>query len=58
MLGLDDSEPELSWNVSVGMLKPDEKLKRAIDDALDQLSADGTIARIYGNYGIVLQAPK
>ncbi len=55
---LDDIEPELSWNVSVGMLKPDEKLKRAIDDAIDQLSADGTIARIYAAYGIALQAPK
>jgi polar amino acid transport system substrate-binding protein len=58
VLGLDDTEPELSWNVSVGLLKPDEKLKRAINDAIDQLSADGTIARIYGTYGIVLQAPR
>jgi len=58
LVGLDDSKPELSWNVSVGVLKPDEKLKRAIDDAIGQLSADGTIARIYAGYGITLQAPK
>lgn len=58
VVGLDDSEPELSWNVSVGMLKPDEKLRRAINDAIDQLSADGTIARIYAGYGVTLQAPK
>jgi polar amino acid transport system substrate-binding protein len=58
LLGMDETEPNLTWNVAVGMLKPDDKLRSAIDDALDHLHADGTIDKIYGRYGIVLQAPK
>jgi polar amino acid transport system substrate-binding protein len=58
ILGFDDSEPDLSWNVAVGMVRPDDKLHEAIDAALDRLSADGTVARIYARYGVVLQPPK
>lgn len=58
ILGFDESEPNLNWNVAVGMVRPDDKLREAIDEALDRLRADGTVERIYGRYGIVLQAPK
>src|SRR5712692_4239124 len=58
ILGLDESEPNLTWNVAVGMVRPDDKLRDAIDEALDRLRADGTIERIYGRYGVVLEAPK
>jgi polar amino acid transport system substrate-binding protein len=58
ILGFDDSEPDLSWNVAVGMVRPDDKLRQAIDAALDHLRADGTIARVYARYGIALQEPK
>jgi polar amino acid transport system substrate-binding protein len=58
ILGFDDSEPDLSWNVAVGMVRPDDKLREAIDAALDRLRADGTVERIYARYGISLQAPK
>jgi polar amino acid transport system substrate-binding protein len=58
ILGLDESEANLSWNVAVGMVRPDDKLRDAIDAALDRLRADGTVARIYGRYGVELQSPR
>jgi polar amino acid transport system substrate-binding protein len=58
ILGFDESEPDLSWNVAVGMVRPDDKLREAIDEALDRLRTDGTVERIYARYGIVLQPPK
>jgi polar amino acid transport system substrate-binding protein len=53
-----EKDPDLNWNVSVGMVKPDEKLKQRVDAALEAMLADGTIARIYARYGIELQAPE
>ncbi len=58
ILGFDDREPNLTWNVAVGMVRPDDKLREAIDNALDRLRADGTVDRVYARYGVVLQAPK
>ena len=58
ILDLDESEPNLSWNVAVGMVRPDDDLRNAVDHALERLSADGTINRIYGRYGVALQMPK
>lgn len=54
----DDATPALSWNVAVGMRKPDAALKDAIDAALERLTKDGTIAAIYARYGVTLQPPK
>lgn len=58
ILELDENEPNLSWNVAVGMVRPDDRLKEAVDEALGRLAADGTIDRIYGRYGVVLQMVK
>jgi polar amino acid transport system substrate-binding protein len=58
ILDLDESEANLNWNVAVGMVRPDERLRDAIEGALTRLRADGTIDRIYGRYGIVLQSPR
>jgi len=58
VLALDDSEPTLSWNVAVGMVRPDQGLRDAIDGAMDKLRDDGTVAKIYARYGVSLQAPK
>jgi polar amino acid transport system substrate-binding protein len=58
ILGLDDSEPNLSWNVAVGMVRPDDSLKDAVDHAMERLSADGTVERIYHRYGVTLQKPR
>jgi polar amino acid transport system substrate-binding protein len=54
----DETDPRLVWNIAVGMRRPDKALRDAVDHALDQLGADGTIARIYGRYGITLTPPK
>jgi polar amino acid transport system substrate-binding protein len=40
------------------MVRPDQGLRDAIDAALAKLRADGTVARIYAHYGVVLQSPK
>jgi polar amino acid transport system substrate-binding protein len=58
VLDLDDSEPNLSWNVAVGMVRPDDGLRNAVDLALERLSVDGTVERIYRRYGVALQRPK
>ena len=54
----DETAPALSWNVAVGMRRPDATLKEAIDAALVRLTKDGTIAAIYARYGVTLQLPK
>jgi polar amino acid transport system substrate-binding protein len=54
----DESEANLNWNVAVGMIRPDDGLRDAIEAALERLRADGTVERIYKRYGVVLQAPK
>jgi polar amino acid transport system substrate-binding protein len=58
ILGLDESEANLTWNVGVGMVRPDDKLREAIEAALERLRGDGTVERIYKRYGVVLQSPK
>ena len=58
ILDLDDGEPALSWNVAVGMIRPDDDLRNAVDDAMDRLRADGTVERIYRRYGVALRGPK
>jgi len=58
ILDLDESEANLNWNVAVGVVRPDQKLRDAIDEALERLRADGTVERIYRRYGVVLQSPK
>ncbi|GLR87523.1 substrate-binding periplasmic protein [Bradyrhizobium iriomotense] len=58
ILDRDESVTDLNWNVAVGMVRPDDALRGAIDGAIDRLRADGTIERIYRRYGIVLEAPR
>jgi polar amino acid transport system substrate-binding protein len=58
ILDRDESVADLNWNVAVGMVRPDDALREAIDGALERLRKDGTIDRIYGRYGVVLQAPR
>jgi polar amino acid transport system substrate-binding protein len=53
-----DGEPDLSWNVAVGMRRPDDQLQQAIDEAIARMLADGTIKRIYARYGTALQPPR
>jgi polar amino acid transport system substrate-binding protein len=58
ILDRDESEANFNWNVAIGMVRPDQQLREAIDAALERLRADGTVERIYGHYGVVLQSPK
>ncbi|WP_426613546.1 substrate-binding periplasmic protein [Bradyrhizobium sp. McL0616] len=58
ILDRDEGVADLNWNVAVGMVRPDDALREAIDGALERLHNDGTIDRIYGRYGIVLQPPR
>jgi len=58
ILDLDQSEPNLSWNVAVGLVRPDDKLSSAVDQAMERLSADGTVATVYRRYGVTLQKPQ
>ena len=53
-----EEDPDLNWNVAVGMLRPDKELTRRIDTALEAMLADGTIARIYARYGVELRPPQ
>jgi len=53
-----DGEPDMSWNVAVGMRRPDAALRQAIDDALTRLIADGTVKRIYAHYGVEVLPPR
>jgi polar amino acid transport system substrate-binding protein len=57
ILDRDESTADLNWNVAVGMVRPDDALREAMDEALDRLRTDGTVDRIYKRYGVVLQAP-
>lgn len=53
-----DSEPQLSWEVSVGLRKSDQALVDAVNKALDKLIADGTLAAIYAKYGVEHRPPR
>ncbi|WP_407154816.1 substrate-binding periplasmic protein [Bradyrhizobium sp. STM 3557] len=58
ILDRDESEANLNWNVAVGMVRPDDRLRDAIDGTLERLREDGTIDRIYRRYGVALPLPK
>jgi polar amino acid transport system substrate-binding protein len=58
LLQPDEAEHELVWNAAVGMRKPDDQLRMAIDAALDGLRANGDITMIYAKYGISLPPPR
>jgi len=55
MIAAFADDPDLNWNLAVGMIGPDNNLRQQIDAALGEMLADGTIARIYARYGIELR---
>jgi hypothetical protein len=55
MIAAFADDPDLNWNLAVGMIGPDNNLRAQIDAALSEMLADGTIARIYARYGIELR---
>jgi polar amino acid transport system substrate-binding protein len=58
LLYVFDKQPDLSWNVAVGMRQPDPELRQAIDAALTHLLADGTVKRVFARYGVEVLPPK
>jgi polar amino acid transport system substrate-binding protein len=52
-----ESEPELAWNLAVGLQRADAPLRDAVDRALERLLADGTVSKIYARYGVEHRAP-
>ena len=52
-----DSEPELRWNLAVGLRRADPSFREAIDGAIDRLVADGTVQKIYAHYGVEYRPP-
>src|SRR5215470_1671360 len=58
MIAAFADDPDLNWNLAVGMIGPDNNLRQRIDAALGEMLADGTIARIYARYGIETRPPE
>lgn len=52
-----DHEPELRWNLAVGLRRADDALLDAVNAALQALLDDGTIRTIYRRYGIEHRRP-
>jgi polar amino acid transport system substrate-binding protein len=52
-----DDEPELRWDLAVGMRRSDRFLRREIDRVIETMLADGAVARIYADYGIEHRPP-
>jgi polar amino acid transport system substrate-binding protein len=52
-----DHEPELRWNLAVGLRRADDALIEAVNSALKSLLDDGTIRTIYTRYGIEHRRP-
>jgi polar amino acid transport system substrate-binding protein len=52
-----ETEPQLSWTLAAGMRGADQSLVQAIDAALEQLLAEGSLTAIYARYGIEHKAP-
>ena len=52
-----DGVPQLTWDVAVGLRKSDAALLDAVNQMLEKLIADGTLARIYAKYGVEHRLP-
>lgn len=57
MVNLLDSEPDLEWTVSAGLRRADDALLIEVNRTIAALLLDGTIPRIYAQYGIEYRAP-
>jgi len=53
-----DKEPQLAWDVSIGMRKSDPALVDAINAILDRMLADGSLTAIYARYGVDHRKPQ
>jgi polar amino acid transport system substrate-binding protein len=51
------SDPELRWNVAVGLRNADQALADAVTQALQELVRNGTIASTFAKYGVPYREP-
>ena len=58
LLDVFAAEPDLNWEVGVGLRRSDRFLRKAVDAALEALLADGSIRSIYARYGIEHRPPE
>jgi polar amino acid transport system substrate-binding protein len=58
MIAAFSGDPDFSWNLAVGMIGPDDKLRQQVDAAIGDMLTDGTVARIYARYGIEPRPPE
>lgn len=58
LISVFEGDADLSWNIAVGLRRPDAALTQAVDEAMAQLVADGTVKRIYARYGVAVQPPR
>jgi polar amino acid transport system substrate-binding protein len=47
-----DAEPDLRWSLAIGLRRSDDAPQDAVNAALDRLIDDGTLARVYAQYGV------
>jgi polar amino acid transport system substrate-binding protein len=52
-----ESEPELSWDVAVGMRGSDAPLRQKVDSVIERMLADGSMRDIYARYGVEHRPP-
>jgi polar amino acid transport system substrate-binding protein len=52
-----DYEPEDHWNIAIALALGDDELKRRVDEALDTLIRDGTVAGTLARYHVPYHAP-
>jgi len=50
-------EPELRWNIAVGVRNADQALLDAVNRVLDDLRRDGTIQATFARYGVPYYQP-
>jgi mono/diheme cytochrome c family protein len=56
---VNDSRPEMTFSLAVGVRKGDRELREAIDRSLDALRSNGRLGAILARYGVpVLDVPK
>jgi polar amino acid transport system substrate-binding protein len=52
-----DGEPELRWDLAVGLRRSDDALIDAVNGVLTRFASDGSLARIYATYGVEYRKP-
>jgi polar amino acid transport system substrate-binding protein len=50
-------DPELQWNVAVRLVNADQRLREAVDQAIDRLTTERVIQTILARYGISYRPP-